>query len=68
MSEQTQVQQVTMKDAKMVEAGKRLAEHNFRNREESIQLAKAQSESTITYYSAGAVVAIRVLGVIGYYV
>ena len=59
---------MTMKDTTMVKAGKRRAEHNFRNREEPVQLAKAQSESTITYYSAGAVVAIRVLGVIGDYV
>ena len=32
------------------------------------QLAKAQSESNITYYGAGAVLAIGVLGIIGYYV
>ena len=68
MVEQTQIQQVTMKDLKEVEAGKRLAEHNRRKREEHAQLAKAQSESNITYYGAEAVVAITVLGVIGYYV
>ena len=67
MAEQTQIQQVTMKDPKKVEAGKRLAEHNCRKREEHAQLAKAQNESFITYYGVGAVVAIGVLGTIGYY-
>ena len=61
-----QVQQVTTKDPRKVEAGKRLAEHNRRKREERAQLAKAQSESNTTYYSTGAVIAIGVLGVIGY--
>ena len=63
-----QVQQVTMTDPKKVEAGKRLAEYNCRKREKHERLAKAQSESNITYYGAGAVIAIGVLGVIGYYV
>ena len=67
-TEQTQIQQVIIKDPKKVEAGKRLAEWNRRKREENVHLAKAQSESNITYYGAGAVVAIGVLGVIGYYV
>ena len=59
-------QQVTTKDPKKVETGKRLAEWNRRRREENIHLAKAQNEPNITYYGAGAVVAIGVLGVIGY--
>ena len=58
MAEQTQIQQVTLKDPKRVEAGKRLAKHNRRKRKEHAQLAKAQSESNITYYGAGAVVTI----------
>ena len=61
-------QQVMMKDPKKVEADKRLAEWNRRKREENVYLAKAQSESNITYYGTGAVVAIGVLGAIGYYV
>ena len=68
MAEQTQIQQVITKDPNKVEAGTRLAEHNHRKREELAQLAKSQSESNITYYGAGAVVAIGVLDVIGYYV
>ena len=69
MAEQTQVQQqVTMKDTKKVEAGKILAEYNRRKRKERAQLAKAQSQSKLTRYGAGTVVAIRALGVCGYYV
>ena len=67
-TEQTQIQQVMMKDPKKVKAGKRLAEWNCKKREENVHLAKAQSESNITYYGAGAVVAIGVLDVTGYYV
>ena len=55
-----------MKDLKKVKAGKRLAEWNCKKREECTQLAKVQSESNITYYGAGAIVAIGVLGVKGY--
>ena len=68
MAKHTQIQQVMTKDPKKVEAGKRLAEDNHRKREEHAQLTKAQSESNIIYYGAGTVVAIEVLGVIGYYV
>ena len=39
MAEQTQIQ-VTKKDPKMVEAGKRLAEHNCRKKKEHVQVAK----------------------------
>ena len=44
MAEQTQSQQVTTKDPKKVEVGKRLAEYNHRMREGSAQMAKAHSE------------------------
>ena len=57
MSEQTQVQQVTTNDPKKVEGGKRLTEWNRRKREERAQLAEAQSEPKLTYYGAGAIVA-----------
>ena len=63
MAEQTQIQQVTTKDPKKVEQDKRLAEHSHRKREEM----KAQkNEINLTYYGAGAVVAIGVLSVISY--
>ena len=51
MTEQTQIQQVTMKNPKKFEAGKRLAEHNRRKREEHAQLAKAYSEPNIMQVS-----------------
>ena len=63
MAEQTQLQQVTTKDQKKVEVGKRLAEYNCRKREE---LAKAPKLTSSQYYGAGAVVTIGVLGVLGY--
>ena len=66
-AEQTQLQQVTMKDPKKVEAGKRLVEYNRMKREERTQLTKAQSEPKLTYFDAWAIVAIRALGVLGYY-
>ena len=58
------VQQVTTKE---VEAGKRLAECNRRKREELAQMKtqNSKSKTRLTYYGAGAVVAIGVLGVIG---
>ena len=61
-------QQVTTKDPKKIKAGKRLAEWNRRKREENVHLALAQSESNITYYGTGAVVATEALGVIGHYI
>ena len=65
-----QIQQATMKDPKKVKAGKRLAEHNRRKREELAQMKaqKGKSENNLTYYGTEAVVAIGVLGIIGYYV
>ena len=42
MAEQTQLQQVTTKDPKKVEARKKLAESNRRKREENVQMARAQ--------------------------
>ena len=67
MAEQTQIQQVTMKDPKRAEAAKRLTEWNRRKREEHAHLAKAQSDPKLTYYDVGVVIAIGALGVFGYY-
>ena len=68
MEEQTELQQVTIKDPKKVEERKRLAEYNCRKIEENAQMAKVQSEPKLTYYNTGAVVAIGALGILGYYV
>ena len=62
------VQQVTMKDPKKVEQVKRLAEHNRGKREELAEMKaqKSENETNLTYYGAATIVAIGVLGVIGY--
>ena len=64
MAKQTQMQEVTTKDPKKVEASRRLAEWNRRKRKKNVQLTKAQSKSNITYYDAGAVVTTVVLGLL----
>ena len=60
------VRQVTTKDPKNVIAGKRLTVWNHRNRQELTQrkAQKSESKTKRTYYGAGAVVTIGVLGVI----
>ena len=57
MTEQTQLQQVMMKDLKKVKVGKKLAEYNFRKREELAKTQKIEREPKLTssqYYDAGA--------------
>ena len=65
MTEQTtkEVQQVTTKDPKKVEVGKRLAEYNRTKREE----LKVQKSEVSQYYGIGAVLAVGVIGCLGYY-
>ena len=60
-------QQVTTKNLNKVKAGKRLAEYNRRKREEK----KTQSEASRgvnQYYGTGAVIAVGVIGSLGYYI
>ena len=47
-----QLQQVTTKDPKKVEQGKRLAKHNRNRREELAQLKaqKSENETNLTYF------------------
>ena len=61
--------QVTTKDPKKVEAGKRLAEYNHRKREElKEQKSKVEPKLTSsTCYGIGAVPDVGVIGGIGYY-
>ena len=54
-------QQVTTKNPNKVKAGKRLAEYNHRKREEK----KAQG-GVNQYYGIGAVIALGVIGGLGY--
>ena len=70
-AERTQLQQVTMKDPKKVEVGKRLAEYRHRKREELAKVQKIESEPKLTssqYYGTLAIVAIEALGILGYYI
>ena len=64
-------QRVTTKNPKKVEAGKRLAARNCRRREEQrkeqVQLEKTAS-GVNQYYRIGAVIALGVIGGLGYYI
>ena len=75
MAEENQVmkepQQVTTKNSKKVEAGKMLAAHNRKKREEQ-RKEQAKLEKTASgvnqYYGIGAVIALGVIGGLGYYI
>ena len=63
-------QRVTMKDPKKVEAGRKLAAVNrkkkeAKKREEQVQLEKSGVNQ---YYGIGAVIAVGVIGGLGYYI
>ena len=64
-------QRVTTKNPKKVEAGKRLAVHNHRRREEQ-RKKQAKLEKTASgvnqYYGIGAVIALGVICGLGYYI
>ena len=60
-------QRVTTKNPKKVEAGKRLAESNRKKREANKQ-AKLEASEVNQYYGIGAVLALGVIGGIGYYI
>ena len=69
MAEQTQLQQVTTKDPKKVEAGKKLAEYNHRKREKLAKAQKIEPKLNFSqYYGTVAIMAVGALGVLGYYV
>ena len=60
-------QRVTTKNRKKVEAGKRLAESNHKRRETKKQ-AKLEASRVNQYYGIGAVIALGVIGGLGYYI
>ena len=65
------VQRVTTKNQKKVEAGKRLAESNRKKREvkKQMQLEASGNWSPVNqYYGIGAIIALRVIGGLGYYI
>ena len=61
------VQRVTTKNPKKVEAGKRLAESNRKKREAKKQ-AKLEASGVNQYYGIGTVIALGVIGGLGYYI
>ena len=62
-----QVQRVTTKNPKKVEAGKRLAESNHKKREVKKQ-SKFEKSGVNQYYGIGAVLALGVIGGLGYFI
>ena len=60
-------QRVTTKNPKKVEAGKRLAESNRKKREAKKQ-AQLEARGVNQYYGIGAVLALGVIGGLGYYI
>ena len=63
-------QRVTTKNPKKVEAGKRLAESNRKKREvkKREEQAKFEKSRVNQYYGIGAVLALGVIGGLGYYI
>ena len=65
-------QRVITKDPKKVEAGKRLAAINRKKREAKKREEQAQLERTTSgvnqYYGFGAILALRAIGGLGYYI
>ena len=62
-NQQQEMQRVTTKDPKKVEAGKTLAAHNQKKRE-----LKGQKSKVNQYYDIGVVPAVGVIGGLGYYI
>ena len=65
--EAAQVQRVTTKNPKKVEAGKRLAGSNRKKREAKKQ-AKLEVSGVNQYHGIGALLALGVIGGLGYYI
>ena len=63
-------QQVTTKNPKKVEAGKRLAESNHKKRKakKREEQVKLEASGVNQYYGIGAVLALGVIGGLGYYI
>ena len=64
-----ELQRVTTKNPKKVEAGKRLAESNHKKREtKKREQVKSEASGVNQYYGIGAVIALGVIGGLGYYI
>ena len=67
--EPQQAQRVTTKNPKKVEVGKRLAAHNRKKREEwRKEQAQLEKSGVSQYYGIRAVIALGVIGGLGYYI
>ena len=68
--EATQVQRVTTKNPKKIEAGKRLDDSNCKKREakKKEEQSKLEKSGVNQYYGIGAVLALGVIGGLGYYI
>ena len=67
--EAAQVQRVTTNNPKKVEAGKRLAESNCKKREvKKREQGKLEASGVNQYHGIGAVIALGVIGGLGYYI
>ena len=68
--EAAQMQRVTAKNPKKVEAGKRLAESNCKKREakKREEQLKLEASGVNQYYGIGVVLALGVIGGLGYYI
>ena len=62
-----ELQRVTTKNPKKVEAGKRLAESNRKKREVKKRV-KLEASGVNQYYGIGVVLALGVIGGLGYYI
>ena len=67
VTKEPQVQRVTTKNPKKVEAGKKLAESN-RKKKEAKKQVKLEASGVNQYYGIGAVLALGVIGGLGYYI
>ena len=69
MKEPEQAQRVTTKNPNKVEAGKRLPAHNRKKREEQRkEQAQLEKSEVNQYYRIGAILALGVIGGLGYYI
>ena len=70
VTKEPQVQRVTTKKPKKVEAGKRLAESNRKKREakKKEEQSKFEKNGVNQYYGIVAVIALGVIGGLGYYI
>ena len=70
VTKEPQVRRITTKNPKKAEAGERLAESNCKKREakKKEEQVKLEASGVNQYYGIGAVIALGVIGGLGYYI